>query len=476
MQLFQVAVALSIPWLAGALTVRTLWRGSVAGAWGIALGYGYFLGLSMVVLLLRLQMRCAPSPDWRAPTLVLTFVCLVSAGVLLQRGGGNCSIRIGWRNLQPSSNYWERGLCVLLLAWLGWRLALLAQELWLRPVYPWDAWSTWEVRARVWAELQHWAAFVNPEQWIGDRTTYAVHAWEYPYAVSLIALWPTLAFGAWHEPIAHLPWLGLGIALGLGFYGQLRYWGASPLTALIGVWLLLSLPLLDTHLALAGYADLWLAATFGLSACALLQWARAQDSWQGWLALCMALVSPWIKREGLVWIALLLPAAAMVWIPRRYWLLLIGVIFGALVTWWLGGGVVFTVPGWGEVRLTPQALQIPVLGRFVLQYHDVSAPLANNVLVLANWHVLGYLVIVALCVNLRYAASSIWRGVGMGLTSAGLLLLFLLFFCTEAYVWATQYTSINRIFLQFTPLLLFWALINLLGEDTPPLLTPPPAL
>ena len=318
MQLFQVGMALGLPWLAGAVTVRTLWRGKIDGAWGIALGYGYLLGLSIVVLLLRLQMRFATAPDWRGASLVLVFICLVSGGVLLRRGADQPPL-IAQRKVTPASSYWERGLFILLLAWLGWRLALLAQELWLRPVYAWDAWSTWEVRSRVWAELQHWAPFVNPEQWMSNDTAYTIHAWTYPYAVSLIALWPTLAYGSWHEPIAHLPWLGLGIALACAFYGQLRHWRVTALTALIGVWLLLSLPLLDTHIALAGYADIWLAATFGLSACALLQWSRTRESWQGWLALLLALASPFIKREGLVWIALLLPAATMVWIPRRYW-------------------------------------------------------------------------------------------------------------------------------------------------------------
>jgi hypothetical protein len=37
-------------------------------------------------------------------------------------------------------------------------------------------------------------------------------------------------------------------------------------------------------------------------------------------------------------------------------------------------------------------------------------------------------------------------------------MLFVLFFFTEAYLWALQYTSINRVFLHFAPALLFWAL------------------
>jgi hypothetical protein len=46
----------------------------------------------------------------------------------------------------------------------------------------------------------------------------------------------------------------------------------------------------------------------------------------------------------------------------------------------------------------------------------------------------------------------------MVVTGSGLLMLFVLFFLTEAYLWAVEYTSINRVFLHFAPALLFWAL------------------
>lgn len=456
-ELFRVGLAIGVPWLAGTLWVRALWRETPVGGWPLALGYGYFIGLLAAILLLRVQVAVGGALDWSAPTLVLAVLALVGGGVTWQRGGFRISCWKPWR-VMPGGI--ERGLFLLLLVWLGWRFVLLAQEVWLRPLYPWDAWTTWEVRARVWAELRQWVPFVDPQHWLADASgsLYTVHAWEYPNAVSLLALWPTLAFGAWHEPVAHLPWLGAALALGLACYGQARLWGASPLIALLFVWLLLSLPVLDTHIALAGYADLWLAAVFGLAACALLQWARSGDCWQGVLALLLALACPWIKREGLVWALLLIPAALVVWTPRRYWLWLSGGFLLALTGWWLAGGVAFTVAGWGEVRLTPEVIQLPALGRFELDYHDVREPVARNLLILANWHLLGYLALAAFLVGLPRTFAEAWRLAGMVLIGSGLLVLFVLFFFTEAYLWAVQYTSINRMFLHFTPVLLFWAL------------------
>ncbi len=189
-------------------------------------------------MLLRAQAAVGWPLDWVGPLIVLGLLALAGGGLAWRRVGfGFPSLdKEGWR---VAPGWFERGLFILLLAWLSWRFFLLAQEVWLRPLYPWDAWTTWEVRARVWSELQQLVPFVDPQRWLADASgsVYTVHAWEYPDAVSLLALWPTLAFGAWHEPVAHLPWLGAAVALGLGFYGQARLWGASPLTALIFVWL-----------------------------------------------------------------------------------------------------------------------------------------------------------------------------------------------------------------------------------------------
>ena len=151
--------------------------------------------------------------------------------------------------------------------------------------------------------------FVDAQRWLADvsASVYTLEAWTYPKTVPLLALWPTLAFGAWNETAANLPWIGCVLALGLGFYEQARQWGASALTALIFTWLLLSLPLLNTHVALAGYADLWMAAVFSLAVIAFLQWARDGDRRQGLLAALLALACPLIKHEGAVWLLLFPP-------------------------------------------------------------------------------------------------------------------------------------------------------------------------
>lgn len=460
MELFKVGLALFIPWAAATLVIRALWQKIPVGGWWIALGYGYFLGLLSAILLLRIQVALGGRLDWRWATVLLALFGLACARYVYRRFGWRGTFCQPFQQSHPASTQLlEAALFAFLLAWLGWRCVTVAQELWLRPVYPWDAWGTWEVRARVWSELQQWIPFVEPGRWLAESAhtqLYTVHAWEYPYALSLMALWPTLAFGTWYEPVAHLPWLGGAIALGLGFYGQARLWGAPPLLALVCVWLLLSLPMLDTQIALAGYADVWLAAIFGLAVAALLQWARSGERWQCLLMLLLILTCPWIKREGVVWMFLFVPVLLMLWIPRRARLWLLPALTAVVMLWWWHGGIALRVPGWGEVALTTEAVQIPTLGRFMLAYHQVWEPVAKNLFVLANWHLLGYLTVLALLVSLRHASTEAWRVAGMLITVSILLVLFGLFFFTDAYIWAMQYTSFNRIVLQCAPALCFW--------------------
>ena len=457
MEWWFVGAALSLPCLAGALWVRAGWRATPAGVWPLALGYGYLLGVLAVTLLLRAQAMVGLPLNFVGPMIVLALLALVGGGFAWRRMHHPMEpapLSIGWRE-QP---IWQGVLLALLLAWLGWRLLGLAQEIWWRPLYPWDAWTTWTVRPRVWAELRDLVPFVDPQRWLADTTgsVYTIEAWTYPYTVPLLTLWPTLAFGAWNETAANLPWLAAALALGLGFYGQVRLWGATPLAALVFTWLLVSLPVLDTHVALAGYADLWMAVVFSLAVIAFFQWLRTGDRRQGLLALLLALACPLIKLEGTVWLLMFIPALLVVWLRGwPLWTLAgIGVVLGWV--WWAVDGVAFNLPGLGKFRLTPELVQVPYLGRFNLGYRGTWEPVLKNFFVLANWHLFWYLALVAAVAAVPGMLAERWRRVIALFIGTCLLMLFVLFFLTDAQRWAEQYTSINRVSLHFVPALLFW--------------------
>ena len=188
-----------------------------------------------------------------------------------------------------------------------------------------------------------------------------------------------MALGRWDDSLMNLPWLFCGVALGLGFYGQARIWGVGPLTSLVFTYFLLSLPLLNTHIALAGNADLWLATVYGMAAMAFFHWLRGGERRQGLLALGLAIACTQIKVPGLVWMLTFVPALVIPRLPHASF-------SPARVFSWrpcymdpLGR----SRGGAGEVAL-------PYLGSYQVALHaGVGSAFYESYAVLATWHLFG---------------------------------------------------------------------------------------
>ena len=83
-----------------------------------------------------------------------------------------------------------------------------------------------------------------------------------PITTPLLQTWVNVALGQWHDSLMNLPWLLIWISLGLIFYAQARSAAIGPAISIAATYMVLSLPYLNVHVALAGYADLLLALCF----------------------------------------------------------------------------------------------------------------------------------------------------------------------------------------------------------------------
>jgi hypothetical protein len=345
-----------------------------------------------------------------------------------------------------------RWLVAVLLVLLALRAVMMAEEILLRPVYPWDAWWAWSARAKAWMDGGVLDPVVSPRAWLAQigNLQRTGTAYQYPLFLARLELWYALGAGAWIEPLVGLPWLGLWAALlALGF-GQWRALGVPRLHASMATYALGSLPLLDVHVALAGYADLWITAAFLMAFAAWLRWLK-QGQW-GQLALALAglALMPLIKFEGVVWSLCLGTAMAFAAVPARWrgWGALAAMATAVVA---IGASV---AGDFAWVRLARDLLSGASGGSADSHRFGVLRALGNGLFVQYNWHVLWSLVFGVMLWRWRRLWHSTPLRLGAGVFALSLCFVVGLFLFTPAAKWAESYTAVNRVLLQLVPIAL----------------------
>lgn len=470
----EYAVAWLLPLFAGAAWVwlatgRSRFRGSAAAAAGGGWVAGVFIAAAIAAWRAGTEVphAFAAAAPWLAGSGALAWV----VAALLHVRSRHAAAPAGM--VRPRALPLARLCWWLLLALIVARLLVIGDEAALRPVFPWDAWSAWEVKAKAWMLLGRADAYVPMIDWLAspDASTRTMMAWNYPELLAWIEVWFASAAGGWNEPLVDLAWCGALAAFGLAAYGYWRGLGLKPVVAIGLVYALVSLPLIDAHVALAGYADLWIAVTLGLATLAWSRWLIHRERGQ-WLAgVAFALCLPAIKLEGAIWALLFSAVVVLDLVPPRWrWRLAVAVAALAVAGVLLGG---FALPmlGLGWVHVAWGSVAIPGFRVFHLSWHPVAGALLASFFTLPNWHLFWYAlaVVVALCwrVLLRERAA---RLLGL-LVLLQLSFLFTLFFFTGAAAWAEDFTSANRLLLQIVPAAFAFVAVLLRGipacmEDT----------
>ena len=449
MDLLLIAFSLALPLAVGASALLVLdWPRTedVAGGAALRCGYGYIVG----ALLLTFWMRALSLLDLRFSWMSISLPLLALTAALIawaaRRGRVSLpAIRSALTALvSPSLIGWQRVLWIALIAWLAVHFALMAAEIAWRPLYPWDAWVQWATKARVWYELGHIAPFVRGDVWLaGADGAYFDAAPNYPATVPLLQVWTCVALGRWDDSAMNWPWLAILAALVAAVYGALRGEGAAPLLALFGAYLLASLPLVDVHVALAGYADLPMGAVYTLAAIAFYRWAMRRDMRDAVIALLLAGACPLIKTPGWIWAATLIPGVVIVLLPRR----------GARIV-----GVGFALAA--LALLTLARTEPTLLGyRLHLNFAPAWAQLVKSYYLMGNWNLLWYAVIALVAFGWRHLMKPPLLPLA-AVTAAGLGFLFFVFAFTDAAAWLADLTTANRATLHIVPLLVFLGVLT----------------
>src|SRR5436190_13092229 len=185
-----------LPWCFGAACIAAFWRAREPGSTTV-LGYGYAVGA--VALTLWMRLLSFADLGWTWITVGGPF--LVGIGVAwwqLDRRSRKL-VRFsapvfdddaapGFSPRAAKAIWWS------LIALIGLHLFLAALEISWRPLLPWDSWTQWATKARVWFELQRMVPFADDVTWFGGGT-YIDAAPGYPANVPLLQAWAATTLG-----------------------------------------------------------------------------------------------------------------------------------------------------------------------------------------------------------------------------------------------------------------------------------------
>lgn len=433
-----------LPWLAGGLLVRALAPAPARGPDALALGYGWMLGAFAATLVMRALSLAGIR--WSLPLLagaLAVVAALAFAAIRWRRADrvGTPSRFAGENALDLPAWLWGLALALVTI-----RLAGLAAEVLSSPMRGYDPWAHWATKARVWFEAGAILPFVSGDTWIAraDPVLHTDGNPGHPGTLPLLQAWIALFIGGWNDSLVNLPWIAFGAALPLAFYAQARTAGAAPPLAMVATWMLASMPVLGSHVAYAGGADLPLAAAFGMAAMATWRWTRTRETSMAVLALACAAAGAWMKVEGVLWMATLVPAVVMA-LDRRAGFALAAAAFAALA---------------GHIAFGPE--RQPLLGYTLFSRPvDVTGPALDHLFVFGNWH-LGAWFLVALAAW-RWRTLLSRRLAPMTMTMvACIALVAIVFFFTNAAGGVANETLVTRLPLHLVPAAAFYALLLVL--------------
>jgi hypothetical protein len=253
------------------------------------------------------------------------------------------------------------------------------------------------------------------------------------------------AIGAWDDASAALPWWMFFVALALIVYGEVRRRGATALHALVAAWLVATLPLLGIQVALAGYADLPLAAAFTLAALAGVRAVRTRAPVDVVATLAALASLALYKASGFAWIVVALPgiAAAMLgrpWHKRIAVALLVAAIAIA-----------------GIAARFPQL----ALGTVSFAYAPAWDSFAMESVLLANWHLVALGLVGTFALRFRRVVDADLAPLTLVLAAAAVWIAALVAF-PSLRLWGADYLGLNRALLVVVPFAIAWMAIAML--------------
>ena len=410
--------------------------------------HAFMTGVAIHILLFNALQWLLNSPQY----LVLTVSLLLVVALFW--------VVIAWRRYQPVIISKPRptnlilGLVLLLFSVMMWQLGH-----WL-PNLAWDSWTVWEGKANQW--LHHgWSLdFATLNSWLVNEDTLFNPSPAYPEGLPLLYYWPKLltphSLGAVHSvylmAFAMTTWL---------LIQRLSQSHAPGYLLGLVVLVMYTTPLMSNHLIMQGYADIWVGMFLLLAILSLANYHQHPTTLNALSTLLYLLATTWFKLEGWAWVLTWSAAWVLVMIYRHRlrWVWLAMLLMLPLTVMLIGGFEWHTPLG--DLVITAERLTLFNLIDTPLQFTNVSSAVMASLLWQNNWLLLWLALpwVVILGPWQLQTSHDRFAALFMLLAVSSILLLF---YFTKASQWAVDFTAINRLWLQLTPVLIYlvFALLN----------------
>ena len=334
-------------------------------------------------------------------------------------------------------------ICSLAVYWNGSTMPNLA----------WDSWSVWEGKADQWLAHGMSTKMNHLEAWMTDKESIFNISAHYPDGLSLLLFLPKL-MGANNGVVTLVLYLYAFAMMSLLLVARLRLFGAPVYLQLLLVLVLYTTPLINNHLMIQGYADIWIAMFVTLITLTFIDYHEKDQFGLAVTLVCYLVTLPMIKLEGWVWLILFIISHALVVLfQHRNKAVFILLILTTLLILIIFGGVnlQFEI---GNLIINSNRIEIFNLLNTNIQFNNISTNLIIGFFWQNNWSILwvGIPFLLFSFITKQHNQASQISHVFIILA---LMCFMFLFYFTEASQWAQDLTALNRIVLQLTPCYMF---------------------
>lgn len=351
------------------------------------------------------------------------------------------SLSLAWR--------WALGLTA---AWLAVRWLGAVVEVVNRPLFPWDAWSGYAVEAKLW--------FFNPE---ARTTIFATpffqgqEIWmagnKHPPGIALIQLWVLQALGRWDDALMNIAWPVGMLSLGILLFGLLRLFGSDLCVSAVTTALVLTSPMLNTHVALAGYGDIWVGILLLVAVGAVMQAVGHNQLTLLLLSACAAVSLLVIKVSSLVWAPVIMLGLLFGLLSfSQSIIVLVSLFVAGSAALWVYGHPIY-IPNIGHMGFSEGSVVWPRMPESGDVFNmDAVVSVFQQLFLVDNWHFFWYLAL-PLCVASSFHVRNdrILR-VLLVVVAIGAGIVIVVFTMTTMSDHAVDATRVNRVFLHLAPL------------------------